>query len=230
MSRVASPAEIEYPESDGRPMGETDLHRWWMIRIYDLLKYRYRHQQVYVGSDLLVYYVPGDPKKFVVPDDFVVLNCNPARRRTFQIWAEQRVPNAVIEVTSRKTKRQDQLVKPKIYAHIGVRELFLFDPTLDYLNTALLGFRLDQGIYVPLEGSAGALECLELGLLLRLEGDRLVIEDAATGLALLTEAEAEQARAEAEQARAEAAEARARTLEVENARLLELLRERERHD
>jgi hypothetical protein len=24
--------EIDYPESDGRPMGETDLHRLWMVR------------------------------------------------------------------------------------------------------------------------------------------------------------------------------------------------------
>ena len=34
--------EVEYPETDGRPMGETDLHREWMQRIIDLLKYRYR--------------------------------------------------------------------------------------------------------------------------------------------------------------------------------------------
>jgi hypothetical protein len=36
------PAEIEYPETDGKPMGETDVHRLWMIRLYDLLKHRYR--------------------------------------------------------------------------------------------------------------------------------------------------------------------------------------------
>ena len=27
-------------------MGETDIHRLWMIRIYDLLAYRYRGQRV----------------------------------------------------------------------------------------------------------------------------------------------------------------------------------------
>ncbi len=73
--------EIEYPESDGVPMGETDLHRDWIIRILDILRYRYRGQHVYVASDLLVYYDEGIPRHFVVPDNFVVLDCDPGRRR-----------------------------------------------------------------------------------------------------------------------------------------------------
>lgn len=253
MQRVARPREIYYPESDGKPMGETDLHRWWMIHIYDVLKWRYRDQQVYVGSDLLLYYVAGDPKKFVVPDDFVVLDCDPGKRRTFQIWSEQRVPNVVIEVTSRKTKRHDQLVKPSVYAQIGVRELFLYDPTLDYLMTPLQGFRLDHDQYLPIKGnSTGALECQELGIHLCLDRERLVMQDAGTGQTLLSEAEsarkerddlernielmqaraevaearadALQSKAEAITARAEAAELRAKLAELENERLNEQLR------
>jgi hypothetical protein len=46
---------IEYPEWDGQPMGETDLHRDWMVRILDILRYRYRGNRVYVASNLLVY-------------------------------------------------------------------------------------------------------------------------------------------------------------------------------
>ena len=46
---------IEYPESDGKPMGETDLLRDWMFRILELLRFRYRGQRVYIASDLLVY-------------------------------------------------------------------------------------------------------------------------------------------------------------------------------
>jgi Uma2 family endonuclease len=211
MSRVSSLAEIEYPESDGRPMGETDLHRWWMIQIYDLLKNRYRDQDVYVGSDLLLYYVEGDPKQFVVPDDFVVLGAKSEFRRTFKTWIERRVPNVVIEVTSRRTRQKDQRTKPKVYAQIGVQELFLYDPTLDYLSPALQGYRLKEGAFVPLTPNrGGALECRELGLWLRLDRERLIIQDAKTGLPLLTEAEAERDRAETAEARAKAAE-----LEVE---------------
>jgi hypothetical protein len=65
--------EVEYPETDGRPLGETDLHREWMIRMIDLLKYRYRGQRVYVSGNLLMYYEEGDPSHFVVPDPMVRL-------------------------------------------------------------------------------------------------------------------------------------------------------------
>jgi hypothetical protein len=228
MSLARPLPEIEYPESDGKPMGETDVHRRWMIRIYDLLAYRYRGQRVYVGSDLLLYYAEGYPSKYLVPDDFVVLNCDPGLRRTFQVWKEGRVPNVVFEVTSQWTRREDEVFKPRTYEEIGVRELFLYDPTADYLRPPLKGYRLvDDSGFVPIEAdAAGRLECRELSLLLRLDGRDLQMFDIQTGQLLLTEAEAERAAREREQQARErerqareAAEQRAAALEAELARL-----------
>src|SRR4051794_11363466 len=176
MSLVSQTAEIEYPETDGKPMGETDVHRLWMIRIYDLLKHHYRGDRVYIGSDLLLYYLEGIPRKFVVPDVFLVLDCDPRPRRVFKTWVEQRVPNVVFEVTSRYTRREDELFKPKQYAEVGVKELFLYDPTSDYLDPPLQGYRLSESGMVRLAPDAsGALECGELGLLLRLSDHRLIV-------------------------------------------------------
>ena len=208
-------------------MGETDVHRAWMIRIYDLLKYRYRNDRVYIGSDLLLYYVEGVPRKYVVPDDFVVLDSNPEYRRVFKTWEERRVPNVVFEVTSKYTRREDEQFKPKTYAEIGVKELFLYDPTSDYLNPPLQGFRLEPEGQVRIAlDETGALECQELGLLLRLKGRRLILEDRSTGQPLLTEAESERAlrksawaSAKKSRAAAEEAEARAKMLEEEVSRL-----------
>lgn len=107
MSLVQTHAEIEYPESDGKPMAETDVHFEWTVYIRDVLKQRYRGQRVYVGSDLLVYYVEGDPRKSVAPDEFVVKDCDPGRRRTFRIWEEQRTPDVVIEVELRQRDKQN---------------------------------------------------------------------------------------------------------------------------
>ena len=53
MNTVTVPPEIDYPESDGKPMGETELHRDWTIRILDILRQRYSGQAVHVASDLL---------------------------------------------------------------------------------------------------------------------------------------------------------------------------------
>jgi Uma2 family endonuclease len=192
MSVVSTNAALDYPESDGRPMGETDWHIEWTLRLRELLKYRYRDQNVYVASDLLVYYNEGVPQDYVVPDGFVVLDCSPHRRRTFQTWKEQRVPNVVFEFTSKSTCRSDEIFKPRVYAEIGVPEYFLYDPQDEYLNPCLQGFRLaGEGVYVRIDGdSHGRLACQQLGLTLEVAADRkLMLRDASTGDVLLTEAE-----------------------------------------
>ncbi len=191
MSITQSPDQIDYPESDGKPMGETDLHRDWMFRILEILRHRYRGQPVYIASDLLVYYEEGSPTRFVVPDDFVVLDCNPGRRRVFKVWEEGRIPDVVFEVTSRGTSSIDQIDKPVIYERIGVREYFLYDPTASYLNPALQGFRLLEGVFVEIPPRNGEIECETLGFCLRLNGDELEFFDSTTRARLLTEAEAE---------------------------------------
>jgi hypothetical protein len=158
---------------------------------------------VYVGSNLLVYYVPGQPSRFVVPDNFVVFDCDPSDRRTFKIWEEGRVPDVVFEITSQSTSQEDLVKKPLIYEAMGVREYFLYDPTASYLKPALQGFRLAEGRLVLMETSADELSCETLGVKLRLSGYDLLLIDAVTGDRLLTEAEANKVSAEEERLRAE---------------------------
>jgi Uma2 family endonuclease len=226
MSLVTSQTHVEYPESDGKPMGETDLHRDWMVRILELLKHRYRGERVYVSSDLLVYYEEGVPREFVVPDVFVVMDCEPRRREVFKTWAEGRGPDVVWEVTSRSTQRNDEVFKPQTFAKMGVKEYFLYDPTSEYLRPPLRGFRLSEGGYreIEPERSAGpaVLLCRELGILHHLEAGELVMTDSRTGQRLLTGEEAEAAARQAEAAgrRAEAAARQAAEEEVRRLRAL----------
>jgi Uma2 family endonuclease len=213
MILVRAPEAIVYPETDGEPMGETDLHRKWMIRISDLLSYRYGGQRVYVGCNLLVYYWERHPSWYIVPDNFVVTDVDPGERRVFKTWEEGKSPDVVFEVTSKSTRRRDTNYKPRVYRKMGVKEYFLYDPTGDYLVPPLKGFRLVSKSYVEIEPEAsGALECRELGLLLRLEGGRLVIDDRQTGQPLRTEAEAERL---ARKAKHRALQAERRALQAE---------------
>ncbi len=210
--RVTSPENqaIDYPESDGNPMGETDWHIDWTLRLRDMLKYRYRDQRVYVGSDLLLYYHEGVPRDFVVPDGFVVLDCDPQRRRVFKTWEEKRVPNVIFEFTSASTRRSDEFFKPRTYAEIGVPEYFIFDPHSEYLSPSLQGFRLtDECRYDRIESdSRGRLESRELGLTLELDNGELVIRDAASGLLLPTQADAALQREQAAKQREQIAKER----------------------
>jgi len=228
MSPVIKVSSVYYPESDGRPMGETDLHRAAMVRHIELLQHYYRGQKVYVSGDLLLYYEQGNPKKFVVPDAFVVKGLEPGPRRVYKTWVERKVPNAVIETTSRKTKRKDTIDKPLLYAQLRIPEYFLFDPTEDYLDPPLQGHRLVGEAYqsIPPE-SDGSLVSQELGLRLRFEKGVLAFYRLDTGERLLpaedrVAAAEERAAAEAKRAAAEAK--RAAAAEAELAHLKEELR------
>jgi len=198
MSISSISESIEYPESDGKPMGETDLHRDWMVRILEILRQRYRNQNVYIASDLLVYYEEGNPSKFIVPDDFIVLDCNPGRRRTFKTWVEKRVPDVVFEVTSSSSRRKDTIKKPLIYKLMGVKEYFVYDPTCDYLDPALQGFRTTDGTLTQIVPVNGVLRCETLQLGLRLVDGDLEFFDIRTGALAVDEAEVEREAKEVE--------------------------------
>lgn len=210
MGKVIQFSAIHYPESDGKPMGETDEHREAMIRHIQILQEYYRGQRVYVSGDLLLYYEQGNPRKYVVPDAFVVKGISPQRRRIYRTWIEGKAPDVVIETTSRKTRRKDTVDKPQLYARLGVKEYFLFDPDQEYLDPPLQGHRLAGGDYARVEANeAGCLESRELGLRLCLEEGCLQFYRLDTGERLLAPAERAAAEAEARQA-AEAEIARLR--------------------
>jgi len=116
MGTAIEVSAIHYPESDGKPMGETDEHRVAMVRHIRILEECYQGQRVYVSGDLLLYYEQGNPRKYVVPDAFVVKGILPRRRRIYKTWIEGKTPDVVIETTSRKTRRKDTVDEPDLYA------------------------------------------------------------------------------------------------------------------
>lgn len=230
MAPVIQVTQARYPESDGKPMGETDEHRQEMVRHIELLEDYFRGQQVYVSGDLLLYYEQGNPKKFVVPDAFIVKGLTPRPRRFFKVWIEGKAPDLVIETTSRKTRRKDTLEKPALYARLGVGEYFLFDPDQEYLDPPLQGYRLEGGTYARIApNEAGELLSQELALRLYVDEGHVQFRRADTGERLLTRAERAEREAAARQQEAARADREAearRALEAELARLREELARR----
>jgi Uma2 family endonuclease len=196
---------VFYPESDGKPMAETDLHRDEMFDLIATLKGRYATAaDVYVSGNLLMYYEKGNPRAAVAPDVFVVFGAPKEPRRSYKLWEEHVAPAVVFEITSRSTRREDLFDKQAVYGRLGVGEYFLYDPDAEYLKPPLKGFRLDGGTYRRLVPDAtDALRSEALGMDLRLSEGRLVLFDAASGERLLRPAE-RLARAEAELARLQA--------------------------
>ena len=151
LEQTARVRAIFYPETDGKPMAETDLHRKLMVRLINLLQRFFVGQQVYVSGNLLLYYEEGNPRKSVSPDCFVVFGVDQFDRRIYQTWVEEKIPSAVFEVSSKTTQQEDLGKKMGIYADLGVQEYFIYDPTGDYLVPPLKAFGLRGEGYVPMQ-------------------------------------------------------------------------------
>ena len=141
-----------YPESDGKPMAETDVHRDQMTDPLYALRWHFREQQdLYISANLLLLYDQFDRNKHVSPDLFAVRGVPRHRRRSYKIW-EEPVPEVVIEITSPSTRREDFGHKRTLYAGFGVSEYYIFDPNAEYLNPPLRAYRLINGRYFRVIG------------------------------------------------------------------------------
>jgi len=215
-SPVFSPATvIDYPETDGLPVAESDFQLVPLIYAVEALRLYFSNAvpEVYVSGNLFIYYEEGNPRAVIAPDVFVVRGAPRHTRRIYQLWREPKGPDFVLEITSRQTRRADQMDKPSTYAALGVREYFQYDPTGDYLRPPLQGGTLVAGTYQALPVTTDASGALEihsavLGLTLHAEEGQLHFYNPATGQWLPTYAEAELARQAAEARAAQEAEAR----------------------
>lgn len=213
MTAIPFQREIVYPESDGEPMAESDLHRKEMTYLIDALTEHFRRaDDVYVAGNLFLYYKKGDPRAVVAPDLFVVKGVAKRDRKVYKLWEEHRSPCLVVEVTSDSTRDEDLSEKRTVYEQLGVDEYFLFDPLGDYLDPRLQGHRLVNGRYrpAPLEKD-GSLSSRTAGVTLQVEDNHLRLTETSSGKPLL--------RYEEHVSRTRQAEARASDLEREVARL-----------
>jgi Uma2 family endonuclease len=215
MDRITTAAtQIHYPESDGKPLGETDVHIDAMIYLREALRDHFRDDpQMYVAGNMLLYYEEGNPAACVAPDVFVVQGVAKGQRRTYRLWDEGQPPAVVFEITSRGSRLEDLGIKRAVYAMLGVQEYFLYDPLGEYLRPSLQGYWLQEEEYQRLlPGAEGGFVSQALGLELWIENARLRVFNLDTGERLLTPAEALVARrvaaAEIKQMRAEIARLR----------------------
>ncbi len=161
------PGEHELPSDDGEPM-ETAKHRNQMnLLISSLHVARAQRRDYFAGGNMFVYFSTEQVKKndFRGPDVFVVLDTTDRQRKCWVVWAEGgKLPNVVIELTSRTTAHVDRVEKLKLYERVWrTGEYYVFDPETGELE----GWVLDAatGRYLELQPDArGDLPCSQLGL------------------------------------------------------------------
>ncbi len=226
--QVKAAPTVVYPESDGKPMAETDRHRRLIMDFILMLEDHFKDvNDVYVSGDLLMYYEEGNIYKSVAPDVFVVFGVSKKERRTYRTWEEGRTPDFVLEAASPSTYRKDITDKKELYASIlGVREYYIYDPYAE-ITPHFQGYRLIDGIYEPIEFVDERLPSTVLGLELGERDGNLSLYDASRSEWISPpKARAEQAEirvAQQEQARQQA-ETRAENAEAELAKALAALK------
>ena len=110
---------------------------------------------VFLSSNTILCYDPDDLNVRVAPDVYLAFGVETQairRRRLYLPWEAGKPPDLAVEVASASTARQDVTAKRQIYARIGVREYWRFDPTGgNYHGQPLAGERLFEGAYRPIE-------------------------------------------------------------------------------
>ena len=208
---------VVYPESDGKPMAETDKHRRLIMNFILMLEDHFKDSNdVYVSGDLLIYYEEGNIYKSVAPDVFVVFGVSKKDRRTYRTWEEGQTPDFVLEAASPSTYRKDITDKKELYASVlEVREYYIYDPYAE-VQPHFQGYRLVEGVYEPIEFVDERLPSIVLGLELGEHNGVLSLYDNRRSIWLAPPkeraAEAE-SRLETAESRLETAESRLETAE-----------------
>lgn len=163
--RIKSAPTIFYPESDGKPMAETERHRDLMIDFIQMLKHHFRNvDDVCISGNMFMYYEEGNRNKSVAPDVFVAFGVGKKQRRTYRIWEEGRAPDFVLEVASPNTFRDDMRKKKDLYeTELHVKEYFIYDP-LGEIVPSFVGYRLNDGRYQEIPFANDRLTSEVLGL------------------------------------------------------------------
>ena len=194
-----------YPETDGKPVAASDFHLEILIWLLQTLKAHFvQMPDVYVSGDILTYYTEGNPRAVVAPDVLVSFGIGQKHRHIYKVWEEGKVPDFVMEFSSKTTYHNDLTDKMDLYAALGIPNYLLYDAEALYLPSPLMGFQLVKGVYVRIPPSVdGGVHSDVLGLDFHIRDRRLGLYDPVEEQWLQTPAEQHAARAESAEARAE---------------------------
>lgn len=182
-------------------MGETHKHVMLILDTLNALQNHFRDDpKMYVIGNVFVYFLDKLAKlNRVAPDIFAVRGVSKEERRVYALEKEGKAPELVIEFTSKRTRKTDLVKKRNIYAWLGVKEYFIFDPYGEHLEPRLMGLKLQKGKYVEMSSDQTRFFSAVLGLEVTIEGENLRFYDPRSGTRLMTHLESEVARQAAEE-------------------------------
>ncbi len=146
-----------YPVDDDEPMTSSYPHFEALLYAVAATRHHLRDVDCLVAGDFAIYYDPVPPGSHgpgpsVVPDLLVAFDVTLDRDTSYCLWEVGKMPELVMEMTSKSTQAMDQDHKPELYAQLGVQEYWQYDPHGGYLNSRLQGWQLVGSTYQPIPG------------------------------------------------------------------------------
>jgi Uma2 family endonuclease len=164
--------EIEYPDSDGKPMAENTKQFDWITFLKENHDFLFRDRaDVFVAGDLLWYPVQGKNTISTAPDTLIVFGRPKGHRGSYMQWREDHIaPQVVWEVLSPGNRAGEMQEKLDFYERYGVEEYYEYDPDRGELR----GWLRQGNQLRPIEGIRGWTSP-RTSVWMDLDGDDLVL-------------------------------------------------------
>lgn len=154
---------VYYPAEEERTVPLSGRAVRLILYLYCALRHAFRaYPDIYVGADQFLYWVPGNTRKRVAPDGYVIRGVpREPPRAVIRLW-EEAIPSLVIEVSSEGSRGEDRGHKFLLYQDVlRCPEYLIFDDDTE----ELLFYRRIKGTYQLQEPDAdGRYFSPELGI------------------------------------------------------------------
>ena len=145
---------VAYPPNEEPMADPIRLQRYLLALLWPLVELYADVHDALISNNVFLYYRLGDARKAVAPDLMIAFGVDYdrlSRGKSYHMWVAGKPPDLVMEIGSDSTANRDLNEKRDIYAEIGVREYWLFDPPDGArYGFVLKGLRLVDGEYVEI--------------------------------------------------------------------------------
>jgi Uma2 family endonuclease len=198
---VPDPLHLEGWEENDEPLA-SDFHLWEQDRCYDVLRTLYAGPHCYVSMNRWLAMGAHWPHP-LQPDLLVALGVPHRNRDVYDPALEGKAPDLLAEYLSPRSQTGDLGEKLRLYALVGAREFWVFNPSGRFALPRIQAWRLDrsgtgQRLSVAPDGSVAS-EVMPVRF--ALIDDLLAVLDRETGAVLTAQQAAELRAQEAIEAR-----------------------------
>ena len=152
-------AALEYNPDEPEPMPDAMEQEFVVQEILGIMHSRFTgfktRPDVFLSSNTILCYDPTNLNVRRQPDIYLAFGVDQGairRRRIYLPWEAGKPPDLALEVGSESTGAKDTRVKPAVYATIGIREYWRFDPSGgEHHGEPMSGWVLRDGAYHPVE-------------------------------------------------------------------------------